>query len=127
MGMEDGASCRSSSSTRRPCKACRRPSSILCRCAILHPHATAIGPLLSTMLYFKRFFPYFTFNVLTFNVLAGVIEEGNGVIFHYDAIGGHEIVPYTTCGSGSSLVLSVFDAQLTTLNQSVPTEAVSKQ
>mmetsp|Transcript_85278 Transcript_85278/g.172913 ORF Transcript_85278/g.172913 Transcript_85278/m.172913 type:complete len:220 (+) Transcript_85278:92-751(+) len=86
------------------------------------PSVRAIGQMLSTILYYKRFFPYYTFNILS-----GIDEEGHGVTFHYDAIGSHEIVPYTTSGSGSSLVMGVLDCQIAKLNQTVPAEALAKQ
>merc|ERR1712066_1061988 len=74
------------------------------------------------MLYQKRFFPYYTFNVLS-----GVDEEGVGAVYHYDAIGSYERVPYTTSGSGSSLVMSVLDCQIKKGNQTVQTPALKKE
>merc|ERR1712038_2114542 len=76
------------------------------------PSIIAIAQMLSTMLYYKRFFPYYTFNVL-----AGVNDDGTGAVYHYDAIGSYESVPYTTSGSGSALVMSVLDCQVAKLNQ----------
>lgn len=86
------------------------------------PSCTAIGQMLSTMLYQKRFFPFYTFNVL-----AGVDDEGKGAVFQYDAIGSYERTPYTTSGSGSSLVMSILDCQLAKLNQTIDIEKPKKQ
>merc|ERR1712066_815581 len=86
------------------------------------PSVTAIAQMLSTVLYHKRFFPYYTFNIL-----AGVDDKGEGAVYHYDAIGSFERVPYTTSGSGSSLVMSVLDAQLIKGNRSQAPEKLDKK
>merc|ERR1711920_997340 len=86
------------------------------------PSIVAIAQMLSTTLYYKRFFPYYTFNVLS-----GIDDEGKGATYHYDAIGSFERVPYTTIGSGSSLVMGVLDAQIQKGNQTTPTPDLTKE
>merc|ERR1719272_1502539 len=86
------------------------------------PSVTAVAQMLSTMLYGKRFFPYYTFNVL-----AGVDDEGVGAIYHSDAIGSFERCPYTTSGSGSSLVMGVLDCQLQRQHQTKAGPEMTKE
>jgi 20S proteasome subunit beta 6 len=59
-----------------------------------HAHGTepsldAISQLLSNTLYFRRFMPFYTFNLL-----CGVDEAGEGAVFGYDAIGSYDKLLY---------------------------------
>ena len=68
------------------------------------PSTAAIAQLLSTTLYQRRFFPYYTFNII-----AGLDENGDGVCYSYDAVGCTEPLSYGTTGSASSFIEPLMD------------------
>ncbi|KAI8804239.1 nucleophile aminohydrolase [Cladochytrium replicatum] len=75
----------------------------------------AMAQMLSTILYQKRFFPYYTFNIL-----GGLDEHGKGAIYTYDPVGSHEREGWRAAGSGGSLVQPFLDNQIGHKHQQSP-------
>lgn len=69
--------------------------------------AGALAQMLSTMLYGKRFFPYYVSNVI-----AGLDEDGNGVVYSYDPVGHCEKGSYHAGGSSGALLQPLLDSQV---------------
>ncbi|XP_064099061.1 proteasome subunit beta type-1-like [Macrobrachium nipponense] len=72
---------------------------------------TAIAQLLSTMLYWKRFFPYYVSNIL-----AGLDEEGKGVVYHYDPVGHMEKLTFSAAGASVAQIQPLLDNQIEAKN-----------
>ncbi|KAG6800465.1 proteasome subunit beta type-1 [Apis mellifera caucasica] len=72
----------------------------------------AVAQMLSTMLYYKRFFPYYVSNIL-----GGLDENGKGCVYSYDPIGHCEITKYRAGGSAGALLQPLLDNQIGYKNQ----------
>ncbi|KAI0984914.1 hypothetical protein GJ496_005034 [Pomphorhynchus laevis] len=65
----------------------------------------AVASLLSSVLYGKRFFPYYVYNIV-----AGIDAQGKGVVYGYDPVGSYESLPYASGGPGSGLITPLLDS-----------------
>jgi len=63
--------------------------------------------LLSNTLYYRRFFPYYTFNVL-----GGLDQDGQGFVYGFDAIGSGEKVKVVCNGTAQALIQPILDNQV---------------
>jgi 20S proteasome subunit beta 6 len=71
------------------------------------PTTESIAHLLSKTLYGRRFFPYYTFNLV-----AGLDKNGKGVVYGYDAIGSYGSDRALAQGSGAHMILPFLDSEV---------------
>jgi 20S proteasome subunit beta 6 len=70
-----------------------------------------VANLVAKTLYGRRFFPYYTFNLI-----AGLDNNGKGVVYGYDAIGSYGSDKALAQGSGAHMILPFLDAEVTGYN-----------
>ncbi|ORY66038.1 nucleophile aminohydrolase [Pseudomassariella vexata] len=75
----------------------------------------ACAKRLSTILYQKRFFPYYVHAIL-----AGLDEEGKGAVYSYDPVGSYEREQCRAAGAAASLIMPFLDNQVNFKNQYQP-------
>eukprot|EP00112_Aurelia_sp_Birch-Aquarium-sp1_P017845 Seg418.2 transcript_id=Seg418.2/GoldUCD/mRNA.D3Y31 product="Proteasome subunit beta type-1-A" protein_id=Seg418.2/GoldUCD/D3Y31 len=84
---------------------------------------SAIAQMLQTILYYRRFFPYYTYNII-----AGLDSEGKGAIYSFDPVGSYEREKYRAEGSSSAMLQPFLDNQVGRMNQQDPSkEPLSKE
>jgi 20S proteasome subunit beta 6 len=74
----------------------------------------ATAQMLSTMLYGKRFFPYYVWNTLGGLDEKGILKiiEGEGCVFSYDPVGNFEKRKWNCAGSAGHLIQPFLDQQI---------------
>ena len=88
----------------------------------------SIAQLASTVLYGKRFFPYYTFNIIggldeegklkfdgfitRFIHFKIIIHPGKGAVYSFDPVGSFERENYRAGGSAASLIQPLLDSQI---------------
>lgn len=77
------------------------------------PSVSAIAQLISTMLYNRRFFPFYVNPII-----AGLDDKGQGAIYSYDPVGSYDREIYRSAGSSVALLQPLLDSQLGLKNQS---------
>jgi len=72
----------------------------------------ATAAMLSTILYHRRFFPYYTYNII-----GGLDEQGKGCVYSFDPVGSYEREQYRAGGTGGTILQPLLDNQIGFKNQ----------
>lgn len=67
----------------------------------------SIARLIQTMLYARRMFPYYVYNVLS-----GIEEDGTGAVYSFDPVGSYERETCRAAGAAQSLLQPFLDNQI---------------
>lgn len=73
--------------------------------------SSAVASMLSRLLYERRFFPYYTFNIVV-----GFNEQGEALLWNYDAVGNYERRNHSSSGNANDLMEPLLDNQLDSYN-----------
>jgi 20S proteasome subunit beta 6 len=73
---------------------------------------SAIAAMLSTILYYRRFFPYYVNNII-----GGIDDEGKGCVYSFDPVGSYERENYRAAGSAGAILQPLLDNQIGFKNQ----------
>lgn len=79
----------------------------------------SIARMIQTMLYAKRFFPYYVYNIL-----GGIEEDGTGAVYSFDPVGSYEREACRAAGAAQSLIQPFLDNQIYFKNMSYPENEV---
>ncbi|KAL4065916.1 nucleophile aminohydrolase, partial [Scleroderma citrinum] len=76
-----------------------------------HAHAKdmplrSIARMIQTMLYGRRFFPYYVYNIL-----GGIEEDGTGAVYSFDPVGSYERETCRAAGPAQALIQPFLDNQ----------------
>jgi len=80
-----------------------------------HQHEMSTGAaaaMLSTILYYRRFFPYYVYNII-----GGIDENGKGCVYSFDPVGSYQREEYRAAGSAGAILQPLLDNQLGFKNQ----------
>ncbi|XP_059170143.1 proteasome subunit beta type-1-like [Physella acuta] len=72
----------------------------------------SVSAMLSTILYYRRFFPFYTHNLV-----AGLDDDGKGCVYSFDPVGSYEREVYRAKGSASAMLQPLLDNQIGGKNQ----------
>jgi len=79
----------------------------------------AAAEMLARTLYYKRFFPYYTSNILV-----GIDPQGKGALYRYDPVGNIERAECDVSGAGTEIMQPFLDNQVTWTNKTAESRPV---
>ena len=87
-----------------------------------YPSTPAVASMLSKMLYYRRFFPYYVYNIV-----AGLDQDGKGCVYSYDPVGSYERERYRAAGAANELIQPLLDNQIGGKNMTNPPPPLTEE